>query len=162
MGNGTWDKPSSPPPPLFLGQKERNYTKQVNDEVIERMVGQQILYYSVNINKTDFHPVYGEAIEKSFYKPMHVHALINFEGTETATKNYGLDKNARISIGFHKRRLTEDKDLYVREGDFVSYGDRFYELVKVGEPKELFGQPDHRFEITALAVVSRKGNFDSR
>ena len=80
MGNGTWEKPSSPPPPLFLGQKERNYTKQVNDEVIERMVGQQILYYSVNINKTDFHPVYGEAIEKSYYKPMHVHALINFEG----------------------------------------------------------------------------------
>lgn len=157
-----WKQPASPPPPLFLGKKERNYTKQVNDEVIERMVGQQILYYSVNIQKTNFHPVYGEAIEKSFYNPVRVHALINWEGTETATSNYGLDKEARIAIGFHKRRLTEDQDLFVREGDFVCYGDRFYELVKVGEPRELFGQADHRFEISAIAIVSRKGNFDAR
>lgn len=162
MSDITWKQPASPPPPLFLGKKERDYTKQVNDEVIERMIGQRLLYYPVDIARTDFHPVYGEAIEKSFLGPVHVHALVNFEGTETATTNYGLDKDARIAIGFHKRRLTEDQDLYVREGDFICYGDRHYELVKVGEPKELFGQADHRFEISAIAIVSRKGNFDAR
>jgi len=27
-----WSQPASPPPPLFLGEKERDYVKQVNDE----------------------------------------------------------------------------------------------------------------------------------
>ena len=40
-----WEQPSQPPPPLFLGEKEKNLVKQVNDEIIERVVGQQILYF---------------------------------------------------------------------------------------------------------------------
>ncbi len=39
-----WKKPKSPPPPLFLGKKERDLVKQVNDELIEKVIGQQILY----------------------------------------------------------------------------------------------------------------------
>ena len=29
-----WSQPASPPPPLFLGEKERDYVKQVNDELM--------------------------------------------------------------------------------------------------------------------------------
>ena len=32
---------------------------------------------------------------------------------------------------FQKRRITEDQDLFVREGDFVRYGAIFYEIVKM-------------------------------
>ena len=35
-----WSQPASPPPPLFLGEKERNLVKQVYDELIERVIGQ--------------------------------------------------------------------------------------------------------------------------
>ena len=44
MSNDEWERPTNPPPPLFLGEKEKNLVKQVNDEIIERVVGQQILY----------------------------------------------------------------------------------------------------------------------
>ena len=39
-----WSQPAAPPPPLFLGEKERNLVKQVNDELIERVIGQGIHY----------------------------------------------------------------------------------------------------------------------
>ena len=39
-----WKRPSTPPPPLFLGKKERDLVKQINDELIEKVIGQQILY----------------------------------------------------------------------------------------------------------------------
>jgi hypothetical protein len=29
-----WKRPKAPPPPLFLGEKERNLVKQVNDELV--------------------------------------------------------------------------------------------------------------------------------
>ena len=160
MGN-EWSQPEAPPPPLFTGKKERDLVKQVNDELIERVIGQQVLYYPISLDHTDFHPLYGEAIKKTFLPPIRVYALVDWEGHETTTTNYGVDRRSSLSIHFHKRRLTEDQDLFVREGDFVSYGDCFYEIVSLKEPKELFGQADRRIEISAECIRAREGTFDA-
>ena len=155
-----WKQPASPPPPLFLGEKERDPVKQVNDELIERVIGQVVAYYPVDLEHTNFHPLYNEAITKSFLPPVRVYALIDYGGEETRTDKYGVDKQTKITIHFHKRRLTEDQDLFVREGDFVAYGGGFYEIVSLKEPRELFGQQDRRMEITAECIRSREGLFD--
>lgn len=162
MADKKWTQPASPPPPLFLGEKERNLVKQVNDELIERVIGQQVVYYPVDIEHTNFHSIYGEAIQKSFLPPVRIYALINWEGMKTSTDHYGLDKTSSIMIHFHKRRLTEDQNMFVREGDFVLYGKFFYELVSLEEPKQLFGQIDHRIEISAKAIRAREGLFDGQ
>jgi hypothetical protein len=88
--------------------------------------------------------------------------LVDWEGLQTTTDKYGLDVITTINIHFHKRRLTEDQDIFIREGDFVLYGKFYYEIVTLNEPKQLFGQADHRFEITAKCVRARKGLFDGR
>ena len=162
MADNKWSKPASPPPPLFLGEKERNLVKQVNDEIIERVIGQQVLYFPIDIERTNFHPVYGEAIEKSFLHPVRVYALVEYGGLETSyLDSIGMDKKEGITVNFHRRRLTEDQDLFVREGDFVRYGSDFYEIVKLTEPKQLFGQIEHRFEITAMCIDARDGLFNA-
>jgi|TARA_R110002124_G_scaffold51264_2_gene148211 hypothetical protein len=156
-----WNQPSAPPPPLFLGKKERDLVKQVNDELIERVIGQTIVYYPVDIERTNYHELYGEAIEKNFLPPVRVYALVSWEGMETSNADArGLDKASSISIHFHKRRLAEDQDLYAREGDFVLYGDIYYEIMSLSEPRQLFGQIEHRLEITAKCNVAREGLFD--
>jgi len=157
-----WSQPSQPPPPMFLGEKERNLVKQVNDELIERVIGQQVLYYPISMEHTQFHSVYGEAIKKTFLPPVRVYALVDWEGLNTsADTSYGVDKMSEITVHFHKRRLTEDQDLFVREGDFVLYGSIYYEIVILNEPKQLFGQIDHRIEISAKCKRARKGLFDA-
>jgi hypothetical protein len=158
-----WKAPKSPPPPLFLGKKERDLVKQVNDELIEKVIGQQILYYSIDMDATNFHPLYGEAIEKTFLPPIRVYALVEWRSDETDyMENIGLDKIWTITIHFHKRRLTEDQDLYVREGDFVLYNDQYYEITDLSEPKLLFGQANKgEFETIAECKRARKGLFDA-
>ena len=121
MANNKWEKPKTPPPPMFFGEKERNLVKQVNDEVIERVIGQQVLYFPIDMDHTNFHPLYGEAIEKTFLSPIRV---------------------------------------YVREGDFVRYGETYYEILKWDLNKQLFGQIQHTFEITAECIRAREGLFD--
>lgn len=161
--NNKWSQPDAPPPPLFTGKKERDLVKQVNDELIERVIGQTIAYYPLDIERTNYHDLYGEAIKKNFLPPIRVHALVEFEGINTKySTNIGLDKESNITVHFHKRRLTEDQDLYVREGDFVLYGDLYYEIVMLSEPKQLFGQIDHRLEISAKCIKAREGLFDGR
>ena len=73
-----WSQPASPPPPLFLGEQERDLVKQVNDELIERGIGQQILYYPLRLEHTDDHSLYGEAINKTFLSPVRVYALVTW------------------------------------------------------------------------------------
>ena len=161
MGN-KWDRPASPPPPLFLGKKERDLVKQVNDELIEKVIGQQILYYPIDMDATNFHPLYGEAIEKTFLPPIRIYALVEYTDFSTDyLDNAGIDKTWEININFHKRRLEEDQNMYVREGDFVLYNTHYYEIVKLSEPRLLFGQDERDFEIAARCRRARKGLFDA-
>ena len=157
-----WKKPGAPPPPLFLGKKERDFVKQINDELIEKVIGQQILYYSIDLATTNFHELYGEAVEKTFLPPIRVYALVEYTDFSTDyMEDVGIDKSWEVMVHFHKRRLEEDQNLYVREGDFVLYNSYYYEIVKLSEPKLLFGQADRQFEIAARCRRARKGLFDA-
>lgn len=157
-----WTQPAAPPPPLFLGEKERNLVKQVNDELIERVIGQGIFYYPISMDHTNFHPLYGEAIQKTFLPPVRVYALIMWQGYTTEVTKLGIDKRLSITVHFHNRRLTEDQDLYVREGDFVQYGETYYEIVSWNQPKQIFGQVDHKMEIEAKCIKAREGLFNAK
>lgn len=111
-----WDRPEQPPPPLFLGKKERDLVKQVNDELIENVIGQSILYYSIDLERTNFHDMYGEAVEKTFLAPVRVMALIKFENESTSyLEGMGIDSDAAISVQFHRRRLVEDQNLLLEK-----------------------------------------------
>jgi len=156
-----WEQPAAPPPPLFTGKKEKDLVKQVTDEVIERVIGTSILYYPISLSHSDFHPLYGEAINKTYLPPVHVEVLAEWDGEETTTSGFGIDKKSSVTIHFHKRRLTEDQNLFVREGDFIQYGEQKYEIVTLGQPKQLFGQPDAMIEISAKCVRARDGSFPS-
>jgi hypothetical protein len=162
MMSDKWNKPTAPPPPLFLGEKERDLVKQINDELIEKVIGQQILYYPVDLERTHFHELYGEAIKKTFLPPVRVFALVEFTTFETTyMEGVGVDKVWEINVHFHKRRLEEDQNMYIREGDFVLYGETYYEIVKLVQNKQLFGQVSHIFEISAVCKRARKGLFDA-
>lgn len=154
-------RPEAPPPPLYLGEKEKNLVKQVNDEVIERVVGQTITYYPMSREHTNYN-LYGEAIQKTFLNPIKVLALVEWEGSKTVTQAFGIDRRTSITVHFHRRRLTEDQDLFVREGDYVLYGDTYYEIVTIAETKNLFGQVDSKFELVTKCVKARENVFNAK
>ena len=157
-----WSQPDAPPPPMFLNQKERDLVKQVNDELIERVIGQTIAYYPIDIESTNFHPLYGESMEKTFLPPIRVHAMVEWGSHTTTATGYGIDRLQTITVTFHKRRLTEDQDLDVRVGNFVLYADLFYEITSLQEPKWLFGRGDKSFEIGASCIRVREGTFNAQ
>ena len=155
-----WSQPDQPPPPLFTGQKEKDFVKQINDEVIERVVGQTIVYYPISLEHTNYPDLYGEAIQKNFYNPVRVYAMVKYTSQETTATPLGIDRIEKIAVAFHKRRLSEDQDLFVREGDFVQYGEFLYEILTLEEPQWLFGQVESRFEIAATCLRAREGLFN--
>ena len=161
MSENKWEQPEAPPPPLFTGKKEKDLVKQVTDEVIERVIGISVLYYPISLKHSQYHPLYGEAINKTFLPPVKVDVLAEWEGEQTDTTGFGIDKKSSVTLHFHKRRLTEDQNLFVREGDFIQYGEQKYEITSLGQPRQLFGQPEAKIEIVAKCARARDGAFPS-
>ena len=159
--NNKWSRPDAPPPPLFFNKKERDLVKQVNDELIERVIGQQIVYYPISMEHTCFHPLYEEAITKTFLPPIHVYTLVEWGETSNITPGYGIDKTFNLKIHFHRKRLNDDQDVNVQEGDFILYDGDFYEIVATVQPRRLFGQDDHQLEISAQCIQAREGVFNA-
>jgi hypothetical protein len=154
-----WSQPAAPPPPMFFGKKERNLVKQVNDELAERVIGQTVVYYPISLEDSDFNTTYGEAIDKVTLPPVRVYAYVVVENEQT-NERYGYDYQTKLTVNFHRRRLTEDQNLFVRVGDFVQYGDLFYEIVKTyNDTRYYFGQVEHKFQISAECVRARQGSF---
>jgi len=154
-----WNQPAAPPPPMFLGKKERDLVKQVNDELAARVVGQTIAYYPISIEDSNFNETYGEAVEKVSLPPVRVHAYVVVENEQT-NDVYGYEYQSKLTINFHRRRLTEDQNLFVRVGDFVQYGTEFYEIVRTyNDTRYYFGQVEHKFQISAECVKARRGVF---
>ena len=87
--------------------------------------------------------------------------LVKYDSQDTTTTSLGVDRKEKITVHFHKRRLTEDQNLFVREGDFVLYSGRHYEILTLTEPRWLFGQGENSFEISASCVKAREGLFDA-
>jgi hypothetical protein len=87
---------------------------------------------------------------------------VAWEGKTTAAESFGVDEKSSISVHFHKRRLIEDQDLFTRVGDFVAYGRQFYEIVSLNEPRQLFGQSQHKLEVLAKCVRARPGLFNGK
>ncbi len=154
-----WTRPGAPPAPMFFGEKERNLVKQVNDELAERVLGQTIAYYPISIEESNFNDIYGEAKEKVSLPPVRVFAYVEVQNDQTNTK-FGYEYQTKLTVNFHRRRLVEDQNLFVRVGDFVQYGDVFYEIVKTyNDTRYYFGQVEHKFQISAECVRARDGAF---
>ena len=112
-----WNQPDAPPPPLFIGQPERDLVKQINDELIESVIGQSIIYYPIDIERTNYHDLYGEAVTKTFLPPVRVYALVEFDGITTKyNTNIGLDKELFGQID-HLMEISA-KCIKAREGLF--------------------------------------------
>ena len=154
-----WTRPLAPPAPMFFGEKERNLVKQINDELAERVLGQTVAYYPVSIEESNFNDTYGESKEKVSLPPVRVFAYVVVENEQTNDR-YGYEYQTKLTVNFHRKRLVEDQNLFVRVGDFVQYGDQFYEIVRTyNDTRYYFGQVEHKFQISAECVKAREGAF---
>lgn len=153
----------SPPNPTFFNQPERDFVKQINDEILEYVIDHKILYFAVDPEKTNWHPIYKEAINKVYYAPIKVQTFVHYEDTDTKTTKYGTDRISKITVYFHKKRLNEDQNLNVKEGDIIFYGKDLYEIYKISEDEEVLGNINFKMSIVAYCGLCRQNlNFNTK
>lgn len=144
---------------LFLGSKELNFFNNITKELLQKIVEQKIIYYSVSEEHTKTHRLYDEAINKTVFRPVEINALVLFnEPIQTATQ-FSIDTVYSIEVYFHVHEL-EERNIIPKEGDFVKFGDILYEIEKLNKPQIVYGQAENLVMMKAICRVSRKSQFE--
>ncbi len=105
-------------------------------------------------------------MKKTWLPPVRVYSLVEYNGSDRTQERYGFDNLYNITVHFHRRRLTEDQNLFVRLGDFVQYDDMYFEIIDVFQPRYIFGQDsafadETSLEVTAVCKQARRGLFNA-
>ncbi len=145
--------------PLFVNEQEINFFNGISKELIQKIVGQKITYYSISQEHTKVDDLYNEAIRKTVWQPVEINALILYQAPEQTNTGFGVDTLFRIEIYFHKAELLERK-VVPREGDFTKFGEVMYEIESLTEPQIVFGQINNKVMLKATCRVSRESQFD--
>ena len=141
--------------PFFIPQKEINLINDMNEELIDEIVGQSVDVYKVNIENTDEN-VYGESTTKYYEVGFRVNCLILFNEPEVTQDDFGADLRGDIEMYFQRENLSSGSlNFFPEIGDIVDWNDQYWEINGVTEPQLVAGHPNYKHSINAKAHRSR-------
>jgi hypothetical protein len=143
---------------LFITPREIDLISDWTKEIIKDVIGQKIFYYSVSETKSRIHDVYFEAPEKVFENPVEIDALVEWKPETFRTNNFGTELVSDIMAWVHARDLL-DKGIELSEGDFFSYGEMFFEIVKYTTTDNIYGQIEHTVGYELYGQQARQTQF---
>lgn len=146
---------------LFITPRELDFISDITKEIIKDVIGQKIYYYSINVLKTDVHDIYQEAPEKIFERPLQLEALVEFLPEQVRTNKFGSEEIYDVKAWVHYRDLL-DKGIKLSEGDFFSFGDIFFEVVKFTFDDIIYGEVEHATGYEILGKEARRSQFISK
>ena len=145
--------------PLFVTPREVNFFEHINKELIQRIIAQRIIYYSVSEEHTKSHKLYDEAIKKTVFTPVEINALVLYKNPVQKNTQFTIDTIYSIETYFHMHELKE-RQIIPREGDFIKFGNIIYEIHKLTRPQITYGQMNNEVMVKAECIVSRKSQFE--
>ena len=69
----------------FITEKEMNFINNVTKELLQRFIGQEVIYYAISPEDTAADDVYGEAISKMWLTTVKLNCLVSYDNTTTVT-----------------------------------------------------------------------------
>lgn len=143
---------------LFIGPREVNFFNGINKELLQKIICQKIIYYSVSLEETNVHRLYDEAVRKSVYTPVEVNALVLYQEPEQKVDQFSIDTTYKLEVYFYQEELRE-RSIIPREGDFLKFGDVVYEMEKLNRPQIVYGQIEKEVMVKAVCRVARESQF---
>jgi hypothetical protein len=138
---------------IFTTAKEKDVFDSLNRELIETVIGQFVYYYQIDISNVK-ESIYNETISKTFFKPVKVFCLVDFIRPVSSAQPVGIDITYQIEVHF-LRNILEDLQCNITEGSFFKFGEIYYEIDRVIQPKLIEGQPTTKWDVIALATSTR-------
>jgi hypothetical protein len=146
---------------LFIGQREVDFISDITKEVIKDVVGQKIYYYTVREDLSNVHEIYEESIYKIFNPPVEIECMIEWKPSTVKTTKFGHEQMKNITAHLHPRDLI-DRNIDVREGDYFSFGENFFEISSIIQDKIAYGQVERAISTKLNGIQTRIENINQK
>ena len=141
--------------PFFLPQKEINLIDDMNEELIDEIIGQSVDVYKVNIENTEEN-LYGESTTKYYDIGFRVNCLIQFNEPTVNQDEFGADVGGNIEMYFQRANLSSGSlNFYPETGDIVDLNKNYFEINGLTEPQLVACHPEYNHSINATAHRAR-------
>jgi hypothetical protein len=144
----------------FVGTREIAFVNSIIRELHQHVVDEEVMYYAVLLDKTKTDDLYNEAIKKTWAAPVRCTARVLYDNPTTKSGLWGSDSDYASEVYFHTQELNE-RNLKPREGDFIEYGQQYYEITSVTKPQLIFGQVNNKLMTKCKLVVAREQQFSN-
>lgn len=142
---------------LFRSEHDIAYVNKINQELIEKVIGEKITYYAISAQFSEIN-FYGESKEKVFDPPVEIYALIEWKEQDISTTEYGQDIIYKLKVSILDKHL-EDINMRPYAGDMVEYSDVFFEIMTVAYPAQIFGKAQENIATVLECTSVRESNF---
>jgi hypothetical protein len=146
---------------LFISPREIHFINDLTKEYMKDASGQKIYYFAISTTKTKIHPVYDDSVNKIFEKPIEIPAQVGQPEWSTTTGFFGSEETATVEVFLHARDLI-DKGITVSKGDYFTYGDAVFEIIKCLPTNNVFGQEEYGVSFTITGKLARISEFDPK
>ena len=137
--------------PFFVPQKEINLINDMNEELIDEIIGQSVDVYKVSIENTEEN-IYGESATKYYDVGFRVNCLILYNEPEITQDDFGADLSGNIEMYFQRENLSSGSlNFYPEISDIVDWNDQYWEINSTVEPQLVAGHPNYKHSIIAKA-----------
>lgn len=126
---------------LFGSRRDINLFIKINNELLDRVISQEVDFYQLNIEDTQTN-LYGEAPRGKVYnQPIRLTCLIERGDQTFNVEDTGPDATQTYTFRFLHRRLVE-LDLWPEVGDLIENRGNFYEIDNINENQFFVGKDE--------------------
>ena len=137
--------------PFFVPQKEINLINDMNEELIDEIVGQSVDVYKISIENTEEN-IYGESATKYYDVGFRVNCLLLYNEPTVTQNDFGADLTGDIEMYFQRENLSSGSlNFYPEISDIVDWNDQYWEINSIVEPQLVAGHPNYKHSIIAKA-----------
>jgi len=142
----------------FITEKEIAFVNAITHELVQAVSGQVVWYYEIDLERSRVDDLYQETVQKTWKAPVKCNARVLWGNENTQSTQAGMDSKYSLEVYFHPEELRE-RNLVPREGDFIEFGQVFFEITSVTQPEIIFGQVNNKTDTKCVCVPSREGQF---
>jgi len=144
---------------LFITPRELDLISDLTKEITKDVIGQKIYYYHIREDVSNVHDVYEEAQDKIFDPPIEIDARVEWQQSEYKATQFGVEEISSLTVWIQYRDII-DKGINIDDGDYLSYGDTFFEIIKAQWDSTIFGQIEHSTGYILTCKQARLGLID--
>lgn len=140
--------------PKFLSERDVNYFRSINNEIVEDVIETLVILYKLNIVDSPAN-IYGEAPSKAYHIGVQTAALIRREDKNPTSDGNIIDFNQTAVFSFSRDKLKEIS-VYPEVGDIIEYDSSFWEINNAAENQLLADQPFFNWAIICTCHMTRR------